>query len=110
MILGHPIWVWVLVALGVIGILVATIVLAVEFSLSRRLREIKGMFRDALNHARSFDGLVEKLRAERKEDRDTLVGTMEIQGKHGERLAELESWRRSVEELPIIRAEKVRGG
>jgi hypothetical protein len=73
-------------------------------AISRRLREIKTMFRDALLHATSFDSTIREIREERKRDRETLVELLQILGKHTEELAKMQKWQDGIDDLNIIRS------
>jgi hypothetical protein len=90
MIGGFIISMWL--SLGVV------VIISVEFALVRRLREIKTMFRSALNVAESYQTEVSALRRERKEDHGTLTGLLEVQGHQGDMLVDHEKRIKAQEE------------
>ena len=83
---GFAVSMWL--SLGVV------VIFAVEIAMLRRVREIKAMFRSALNVSKSYELEVAGLRAERKKDRaliddeivPNLAKVMDKQIEHGTRL------------------------
>lgn len=104
-----PPWVWLVTIIAIVAVLILTVIASVEIAISRRLREIKALFRDALMHARSFDGAIEEIREERKRDRDTVLEVLHVQARQADEVERLKHWRDEMEGLAIIRAAKQGG-
>lgn len=68
-----PWWAWLLWGLVFLAGTIGGVAVAVEWALKRRLGEIMAMFGRALDHARSFDGMIEKVRNDRTADRQLLT-------------------------------------
>lgn len=101
-IIEHPL----ISALTFAAFLVVVVILAVEVAISRRLREIKAMFADALFHAKSFDPVIERLKDDRARDAETMISILQSQALLTSKVQDLEEWKDDIEHLNVIRASR----
>jgi hypothetical protein len=99
-ILEHP----MLSALLFAAFLVVVVILAVEVAIARRIREIKGMFADALIHATNMDTTVAEARRTAGEASEAAAKAIGKAWELEERLDALEKWRKKIDKLNVIRA------
>lgn len=96
-------WFWVsgLAILTAVTLFLGSVVVAsVEIAIARRLKEIESMFGKALDHGRSFDGLMGKVRLDLANHEERLAAATSVLSVHGEAISDMESRLRVVESRP----------